>query len=135
MSFYSRSKSLNAYLFNISTTGFKMLYRPCMWCIIPQIWRTALIHSKKCDYNRSSQIVHSVTSALVSNRLITAFCWIDYTQPWLRYWTLVQIFCLESIDENVQGLYDLKCFYFSKLFTFTKALHIAWYLFVVEVNT
>ena len=44
---------------------------------------------------------------MVSNRSITAFCWIDYTRPWSRYWILVQIFCLESIDIKVQGLYSL----------------------------
>ena len=60
---------------------------------------------KKCDYNLSSQFVHSIPNGLVSNRSITAFCWIDYTRPWSRYWTPVQIFCLESIDEKVQGLY------------------------------
>ena len=45
------------------------------------------------------------TNALVSKGLITTFCWIDFTRPWLRYWTLVQIFCFKSIDENMQGLY------------------------------
>ena len=74
-----------------------------------QICWTALIHSWEVWLQPiitvCPQCVHSVTDVLVSNRLITAFGWIDYTLPWLRYWTLVQIFCLESIDENVQDLY------------------------------
>ena len=46
-----------------------------------------------------------ITNSLSSNGSMTVFCWIDFTRPWLRYWTLVQIFCLESIDEIVQGLF------------------------------
>ena len=57
-------------------------------------------------YHHSLSTLYSITNALVSNRSITAFCWIDYTRPWSQYWTLVQIFCLESIDEKVQGLYS-----------------------------
>ena len=57
------------------------------------------------EFSKMSSYSWICPNALVSNRSITAFCWIDYTRPWSRYWTLVQIFCLESIDERVQGLY------------------------------
>ena len=80
-------------------------------------------HHQEVWLQPSITVVHSTTNALVSNWSITAFCWIDYRRPWSRYWTLVQIFCLESIDEKVQGLYN--CTSWHKI----KAYHLSGFLF------